>query len=388
MFTINTENLGNALDYASVGGGKGYVLLVDPTIRELGDGRTMQLASVCSSDGDRIGTANIEVRTKDMKKPEIFYISATLKQAVASLAPVADTIFVTPMDSCLKLADESGKSVIKVPLREKEAILEIPASKEDIVMLQMKRENFVRAVRIGGCVAVPTQTALSDAIGIKIDAENKEMKIMSFRNEMSSIATVQIDQVASQGVGDQPSQVVDVWHLVNYQFIQSLLPRLTGEVVEIALNKKYMQIMSLSASYASKKMTGQMPGSIERILSDEGYDYIGVVKNKNFQVGLNIVTVGVDENKVIVETDDNGALKISSFNLANKTAISQENHQGVMPKRAFIVDLLKQLLKVCGEDVQYCGKSDGKESMLLFLQGKEHNVGYRSCIASCNMQKK
>ena len=93
MFTINTENLGNALDYASVGGGKGYVLLVDPTIRELGNGRTMQLASVCSSDGDRIGTANIEVRTKDMKKPEIFYISATLKQAVASLAPVAAHYF-------------------------------------------------------------------------------------------------------------------------------------------------------------------------------------------------------------------------------------------------------------------------------------------------------
>ena len=64
MFTVNTENLGNTLDYASVGGGKCYVLLIDPTVRDLGDGRTMQLASVCSSNGDKIGTANVEIRTR------------------------------------------------------------------------------------------------------------------------------------------------------------------------------------------------------------------------------------------------------------------------------------------------------------------------------------
>ena len=233
MFTVNTENLGNTLDYASVGGGKCYVLLIDPTVRDLGDGRTMQLASVCSSNGDKIGTANVEIRTTDMQKAEMFYVSGMLRQAVASLAPIADTLYIEPKDSCLEISDESGESMIKVPLTEKEAILEIPNSTEGAVMLRMKREEFVQAIRVGGYVAASTQMALSDAIGFKVDAENKTIKIMSFRAEMASIAITELAQVEAMGSNERPCPAVNVWHLVNYQFIQELVPKLTGEAVEI-----------------------------------------------------------------------------------------------------------------------------------------------------------
>ena len=258
MFTVNCENLGNALEYASVGGGKSFNLLVDPTVHDLGDGRTMQLASVCSSNGDKIGTANIEIRTTDMQKPEIFYISNILKQAVASLAPITDTLYIESKDSCLELSDESGETKIKVPLTEKEAILEIPNSTEGVVMLRMKKEEFVQAIRTGGFVAAPTAKALTDTIGFKVNVEEKTIKVMSFRGEMVSIAAAELSQVEARGVGDQPCAAVGVWHLVHFQFIQELLPKLTGDVVEIGFNDKYVQIVSSSASFASKKVAGEM----------------------------------------------------------------------------------------------------------------------------------
>lgn len=384
MFTVNTENLGNTLDYASVGGGKCYVLLIDPTVRDLGDGRTMQLASVCSSNGDKIGTANVEIRTTDMQKAEMFYVSGMLRQAVASLAPIADTLYIEPKDSCLEISDESGESMIKVPLTEKEAILEIPNSTEGAVMLRMKREEFVQAIRVGGYVAASTQMALSDAIGFKVDAENKTIKIMSFRAEMASIAITELAQVEAMGSNERPCPAVNVWHLVNYQFIQELVPKLTGEAVEIGFNDKYMQLMSSSASFGSKKMAGQMPAYLEKLLADDSYDYTGSIASRKLQIGLNIITVGSEENKVVMETEDNGALKISSVSLSNKTMVSQEKHDGQMPKMTFYVPFLKQILKVCGEKVQYYGKTSGNQSALLLFTGKENGVEYRSCVAACN----
>ena len=279
MFTVNCENLGNALEYASVGGGKSFNLLVDPTVHDLGDGRTMQLASVCSSNGDKIGTANIEIRTTDMQKPEIFYISNILKQAVASLAPITDTLYIESKDSCLELSDESGETKIKVPLTEKEAILEIPNSTEGVVMLRMKKEEFVQAIRTGGFVAAPTAKALTDTIGFKVNVEEKTIKVMSFRGEMVSIAAAELSQVEARGVGDQPCAAVGVWHLVHFQFIQELLPKLTGDVVEIGFNDKYVQIVSSSASFASKKVAGEMSEGLVKLVEDESYDYAGEVKN-------------------------------------------------------------------------------------------------------------
>lgn len=387
MFTVNCENLGNALEYASVGGGKSFNLLVDPTVHDLGDGRTMQLASVCSSNGDKIGTANIEIRTTDMQKPEIFYISNILKQAVASLAPITDTLYIESKDSCLELSDESGETKIKVPLTEKEAILEIPNSTEGVVMLRMKKEEFVQAIRTGGFVAAPTAKALTDTIGFKVNVEEKTIKVMSFRGEMVSIAAAELSQVEARGVGDQPCAAVGVWHLVHFQFIQELLPKLTGDVVEIGFNDKYVQIVSSSASFASKKVAGEMSEGLVKLVEDESYDYAGEVKNKDFQIGLNIVSVGDDENKVVMETGDEGALKISSVNMTNKTLISQER-DGDMPKTAFYVPFLKQILKICGVKVQYYGKTnEGKCSMLLFT-GKECGVEFHCCVAACNSKQK
>lgn len=388
MFTVNSENLSSALEYASVGGGKGFNLIVDPTVHDIGDGRSMQLASVYSSNGDKIGNANIQIRTTDMQKAEIYYVSGILRQAVASLAPVTESLFIAPKDSYLELSDESGETVIKVPLIEKEAMLEIPNSAEGAVMLSMKKDDFVQAIRTGGCVAAPTNTALSDAIGFKVDAESNTMKVMSFRAEMASIATAELSKVEANHVGDKACPAVGVWHLVNFQFIQDLLSKLTGEVVQIGFNDKYVQLASSSATYASKKTAGQMSASLEKLLEDEGYDYAGEIKSKKLQTALNIVMVGDEENKVMMETEDNGTLKLSSVNLSNKTTISHEKRDGSMPKTAFYVPFLKQVLKICGETVQYYGKNrEGRSSLLLFT-GKERGITFHCCIAPCNSKKK
>ena len=218
MFKVNAAYLNSALDCAAVGNGKGFVMMVSPKMHKISETQEAQMASISSSDGDKTGRANLIIQTNDMEKDELYFASASLKPAVASLAKITDTIFIDSKGTYLEVSDEKKESVVRVPLLEKDTVLELPNSPDGAVLVMIEREKFVNAIRLGGYSAEDSNIAGIDVIGFHVDVEAKKLMVVSRRSTTMCQAITPISDAAykNKGSDEKPAE----WHLINHKFSQ------------------------------------------------------------------------------------------------------------------------------------------------------------------------
>ena len=382
MFKVNAAYLNSALDCAAVGNGKGFVMMVSPTMHKISETQEAQMASISSSDGDKTGRANLIIHTSDMEKDELYWASASLKPAVASLAKITDTIFIDSKGSYLEVSDEKKESVVRVSLLEKDTVLELPSSPKGAVLVMIEKEKFVNAIRLGGYSAEDSNIAGVDVIGFRVDVEEKQLMVVSRRSTTMCQAIAPVKDAAYQEREDASKK--PEWHLINYKFIQNMLSKLTGDILQIAFTPKFMVVRTQNAIFGSKKSEGTMAQSVIDRLSDKAYDYTGTVSKKELLLRLEISTVGVDEKIVTLETNENGTLRVSSKGGSNKSNVSQKAHEGKMEAKSFYVDVLKSGLSGCSDALHYFGKQNPK---YIVFDGEDAGVSYVSIIAPVEAQK-
>lgn len=381
MFKVNAINFNNALDCAAVGGGKGFVLIVSPTKRKIGEENEVQIASISSSDGEKTGRANLIIHTSDMEKDEIYYASASLKAAVVSLAKVTDIICVESKGTYLELYGEERKAEVRVELLEKDIVLQLPNSPEGVMMIMIEREKFINAIRLGGYSAEDSHIAGVDCIGFKVlEAENK-LIIMSRCGTTICRAMAPIKAVKNA------AEKGDAWHMVNFHFIQGMVAKLTGDMLQIAFAPKFIIVQSATAMFGAKKSESTISDGLMKIFDDKSYDYAGTIDKKDLLIGMEIAMVGMkDKNDKLValETTENGTLKVSSESGSNKSIVIQKNHDGCLEKKIFYIEILKKGLNGCGEELHYFGKVNPK---VMIIDGVDDEVEYISVIAPVSKAK-
>lgn len=379
MFRVNASNLNNALDCAAVGGGKGFVLMVSPTKRKIGEDKEAQIASISSSDGEKTGRANLMIHTDDMKEDAIYYASSSLRPAVASLSKVTDTIYVDNKGAYLEVSDEKKESVVRVELLEKDVVLQLPNSPEGVTMIMIEREKFINAIRLGGNAAEESHIAGVDCIGFQVkEADNKLLVISRCDNTMCR-ALVPVKAVQSKAVNSGE------WHLVNFKFIQSMVQKLSGDMLQIAFAPKFVIVQSATAMFGSKKSEGAIPELLIERLCDKEYEFSGTLDKKDLLLGVEINMVGNKDKLVTLETHDDGTLRISAMNGSNKAKVMQKAHEGKMEAKSFYVEILKRALNGCGEEIHYFGKADKK---ILSMDGTDAEVEYATIVAPVAPKKK
>lgn len=382
MFKVNAAYLNSALDCAAVGNGKGFVMMVSPKMHKISETQEAQMASISSSDGDKTGRANLIIQTNDMEKDELYFASASLKPAVASLAKITDTIFIDSKGTYLEVSDEKKESVVRVPLLEKDTVLELPNSPDGAVLVMIEREKFVNAIRLGGYSAEDSNIAGIDVIGFHVDVEAKKLMVVSRRSTTMCQAITPISDAAykNKGSDEKPAE----WHLINHKFIQNLLAKLTGDILQIAFTEKFMVVRTQNAIFGSKKSEGTMAQSVIDRLSDKSFDYTGTVSKKELLLGMEISIVGVDEKIITLETSENGTLRVSSMGGSNKSNVTQKAFEGKMEAKSFYVDVLKSGLSGCADTLHYYGKQNPK---YIVFDGENAGVSYVSIIAPVEAQK-
>lgn len=381
MFKVNAENFNKALEYAAVGGGKGFVLMVNPEKRAIGENKEIQLACVLSSDGEKMGMANMLIKAKDMEKEEVYYASSYIKSAVATLGKITDTICVEAKSSYLQLSDEKKEAVIKVELNESDIVLQIPNTPDDTTMIAIEREKFVNAIRLGGYSAKDSNIAGIDAIGFQLKEEEKKLIVFSRSGETACKAITPIE--ASKNMAKKG----DAWHFANFRFIQNVIQKLDGKLIQITFTPKFIVIQSESARFGAKISEGSVSNSIFNMLDDKGYDYTGTVNKKDLLIAMEIAMVGIKDDKgkyITLETNENGSLKVSSMTGSNKSNVSQKTHEGKMEEKVFYADILKLGLNGCGDEIHYLGKVN---PVFLMMDGTDADVDYVSIVAPVNPKK-
>ena len=382
MFKVNAANFNNALDCAAVGGGKGFVLMVSPAKRKIGEEKEAQIASVSSSDGEKTGRANLIIHTSDMEKDEIYYASASLKAAVVSLAKVTDTICVESKGAYLELFDEKREAEVRVELLEKDMVLQLPNSPEGVTMIMIEREKFINAIRLGGYSAEDSHIVGVDCIGFRVLESENKLVVVSRCGRTICRATAPVKAVKNA------AEKGDAWHLVNFHFIQGMVAKLTGDILQIAFAPKFIIIQSSTAMFGAKKSEATVSDSLMKILDDKSYDYTGTVDKKDLLIGMEIAMVGMkDKNDKLValETNENGTLKVSSESGSNKSIVVQKAHEGQLEKKTFYIEVLKAGLNGCGEELHYFGKATPE---FLVIDGVDADVEYVSIIAPYDKKKK
>ena len=308
MFRVNASNLNSALDCAAVGGGKGFVLMVSPTMRKIGEDKEAQIASISSSDGEKTGLANLMIHTDDMKEDAIYYASSSLRPAVASLSKVTDTIYVEDKGAYLEVSDEKKESVVRVELMEKDVVLQLPNSPEGVTMVVIEREKFVNAIRLGGYAAEDSHIAGVDCIGFQVDETDNKLLVVSRCDNTMCKALVPVKAVQSK------ESIKGEWHLANFKFIQSMVQKLNGDMLQIAFAPKFVIVQSETAMFGAKKSEGSIPESLMERLNDKEYEFSGTLEKKDLLLGIEINMVGNKEKMVTLETHDDGTLRISAMN--------------------------------------------------------------------------
>ena len=379
MFRVNASNLNSALDCAAVGGGKGFVLMVSPTMRKIGEDKEAQIASISSSDGEKTGLANLMIHTDDMKEDAIYYASSSLRPAVASLSKVTDTIYVEDKGAYLEVSDEKKESVVRVELMEKDVVLQLPNSPEGVTMVVIEREKFVNAIRLGGYAAEESHIAGVDCIGFQVDETDNKLLVVSRCDNTMCKALVPVKAVQSK------ESVKGEWHLANFKFIQSMVQKLNGDMLQIAFAPKFVIVQSETAMFGAKKSEGSIPESLMERLNDKEYEFSGTLEKKDLLLGIEINMVGNKEKMVTLETHDDGTLRISAMNGSNKAKVLQKSHEGKMEEKSFYVEILKRALNGCGEEIHYFGKPAKK---ILSMDGTDAEVEYATIVAPVAPKKK
>jgi len=381
MFKVKAAIFNNALDCASVGAGKGFVLLVSPKQQDVGNGKKIQIASISSSDGDKTGQANIQIETVDMKDDEMYFVSANLKPAVSTLSKITEVIKVEKKDSVLEVSDEKGESVVKVELMEKDTVLQLPETTEGSILIIMEREKFVDAVRIGGYAAAESNNAGTENIGFHVNVADSIMTVFSERGNIIGKAIVPIKKA------EVHTENSDIWFMVNAKFIQGVTSKLSGDLVQIALTPRFMIVQSFSARFGSKTSETPVPYPFIKLSEDKSYDYKGCVDKKDLLMGVEIAMIGVTDKLFSIKTSENGTLKVYSSN-GNESTVVQKSYEGTMKPNCYFIDLFRSAVGCCGDTLNYFGKYNDKEYSIVRFEGEEKGVKYISMVAPVSGKNK
>lgn len=363
---VNASNLCNALDCASVGGGKGFVLMVSPVKVPMGD-KEVQVASVSSSNGEKTAMSSIVVHVTGMEEPQVYYVSSSLRTAVASLSKIAETLTIVSKGTYLEVFDEKKLSVVKVELMEKDIIMQLPDSPEGAVLVTMEKEKFVNAIKFGGYCAEESNTANIDDVAFF--AEEGKLTVLSRR----SVAMCKAEAAVK---GFQNKAEKQEWYLVNYKFIQNLCAKLSGDMIQIAFTPKFMVIQTASACFGSKRSDGSVVKQLTDMLDNKEYDYSGKLAKKDLLLAMDIAMVAVKEKAVCLQTNEDNTIQVSSE--GNKTVVAQKECEGQMPEKRFSTDVIKLVLGGCGENIHYFGQL---KTPFVMFDGEEDGVRYSNMIA-------
>ena len=384
MFKVKAINLYEALERVAVGGGECYVIAVDPTPMKIGENQTVQVASISTSDGEKTGITSIQIHCIDMDKPEIYYATANIKAAVSSLSKITDMLIVESKGSHLLVSDEKKESVIKVELKEQDKLLELPGTPEGAVLVTMKRENFVNSIRLGGYSAVESNRAGTENINFLVDVKNKRLVTMSMRNSSMCKAEASIEDAKSM------AEKENEWHLINYKFIQSMNKKLSGDLIQIAFTPKFMMVVTKDTRYGCKKSEGMQPVSYMKVFENKESLYSGTIDKKDLMLGMEIAMVGVTDNNILLEGNDNGTLNVLSKSSGNKSSVLQKKYEGKMPQKMVYFDILKQVLGGIGDEVHYYGvvtKDGGNTKEFVRFDGIDSGVQYESILLPISYKK-
>ena len=365
---FNAKILSAALDSVSVGGGDGFTLLVNPVKQNYGD-KEVQMAYLTSSDGTKTAMASVFVKVEGLWEVATYYPAASFRAAVSSLAKVSDSIMISPKGAYFEVSDEKEQAVVKVELKENAKGLQLPSTNEGAVLVKMKKDDFLNAIRFGAYSATESTVANTDDVSFKVDVENKRLKVLSKRNVVMSKAESPVEDVQNNATSDE-------WYLVNYKFVQDLATKLKGDMVQIAFAPKFMVVQTATALFGAKRSEGTITAPLEKMLDNKAFDFSGKMEKKDFLLGTEVAMIAVKEKILSLETLENGTLLVSSE--GNKAVVSQKEHEGQLPKKYFSIDVLKLALNGCGDTIHYFGEI---KTPFIMFDGEENGVKYASMIA-------
>lgn len=384
MIKINAQEFLNAIESAAVGAGKGFVLIIDPEERDIGNRKKAQVASISSSDGTKTGITNFYIKT-DEKEGRTISVSANLRPAAASLSKVTEWISMELHGSFISLSDEKQEAEVRVEILEKpDIVLELPNKPDETITFSVNREKFAAAVRMGGyCAGDSLGGQNSNCICFHVDTDAKELWVASMRIEAVCRGIVSLEQVFDYSDGSMK------WHLVNHQFLKRMMSQLTGDQIQVAFNPKYMVVQCATAMFGSKKSEGTFAEFCSEMLSETGYDFCGKVAKKDLLLGMEIAQVGAEEACLLFETGENGMLKLTQNNGSNKATVIQREHEGQMPCTCYACELIKMLMASNKEETLFYFGNTGGTNVKSFLRfsGESEGVRYNAVIAPINRKR-
>lgn len=362
-----------ALDAASIGNGNGYVLMVDPAIKQ-GE-KTIQAAVLASSDGESLGRCAFQIKAYGFENQEMIYPSKSLRDAAVLLSKMTEMLTMTLKGSYLEIATEDGSSNVRVALNEKDKLLEVPKEEGDnAVFVALKTADFVTAVRCGGFCAAKADREMR---AVYFMPHNEKLTVCSFTNYYASTAVAEVAKSMSMPTEEQ-------WHAANDAFIKAVASNLTGDTVQVGFTDKYITISDSDGQiYASRKLAIHLPGIITEMFGRAEREYSGEFKRKDFLLGVDVVTVGIEKALYFkMETAEDGTIRLLSARGENKTSVAQSKHEGRQVKSCLSVEIFKTILSNLGDTIRYYGCNDKKMqvSNMIYFEGEMGKVNYRSFL--------
>lgn len=376
---VQTAFLTQALAAAAIGNGKGFVLMVIPSMMQ-GE-ETVQGALLGSSDGERMGRCVFEITCTGFEKSETYYPTKSLMKVAATLAKVTDRIEIEVKESYLELSAEDGTSRVKVPLNTTDLMFDVPDEEsKTAVFFNMKTDDFAKVIH---CGAFPTLKAEQQFRAVYFSIKENSFATVSYCNSCMAKAELHAVEVANPSTEEK-------WHTVDDAFIRAVVSNLRGEMIRISLTDKYIVITdSEGAFYASKKLITKISMGLLKQLEPGEEEYSATCQKKALLLGIEVAIVGLeDAGCVRIQTNDDGTVKISSKLGENSMDVIQTDHEGNMEESCLGVETFRNVLQSAGETIRYHGMNSGSQKSLIHFEGSDGNVSFHSIIIKIKGVKK
>lgn len=377
---VQTSTFIKALGAASIGNGKGYVLLINPSLKQ-GD-ETVQGAVLASSDGECLGRCAFPIKAEGFQEQQLVYPAKSLRDAAMTLSKVTELMVISIKESFLELATENGTSRVRVPLNESDKMFDVPPSEaKGATFVALETAEFVRIVRCGGYAAAK---ASSEMRAVFFMAQNNQFSVCSYNNLYMGKAVIDVEKSVNMPSAGQ-------WHAVNDSFVRAVAANLTGNMVQIGLTDKYVTISDSDGQiYASRKLVLHISNAAIKILDCEEKEYSGEFHRKDILLGVEVATVGLEKATYFqIETAEDGTLLLMSPNGENKACVVQTKHVDSMENVYLGVEVFKAVLSNLGDTIRYYGINSGTEerkAKVIYFEGETGKVKYRSALARVNKE--
>ena len=208
MMRVNADLFVKVLGIASIGGGKGFLLLIQPGS-----------ALVASCDGTKLGRCHFQTESDEgIDEPVILYPVKSLYKTAETIAKFTDIICVELKESYIELSDDKGGSRVRVALNESDVMFDLTQEEsETAVFVTLKTEDFVKLVRSGGAAASKASDAMR---GMFFHVNGNKLELTTKSSPMIAYASVEAETVKNAN---------DTWHPANVDFLNAVIGNITGE---------------------------------------------------------------------------------------------------------------------------------------------------------------